>query len=78
MVFIGAGDILHQLAPVPAVDLGTTFDGRTFEGDGEARIVRHGDGRGLAIARMALHANLFGVHGLVGFEIIESAGSPSQ
>ena len=40
-------------------------------------IVGHGDERGLAVAGVAFDADLFGVDGFVGFEIIEgAAGSP--
>ena len=46
-------------------------------GDREALVVRHGDQGRLAIARVAFDADLPGVHGLVGFEIIErAAGAP--
>ena len=59
------------------MQLGAAFAGGADIGDGEARIVGHGDERCLAVAGVAFDADLFGVHGLVGFEIIErAAGAP--
>jgi len=77
MVFARPGDVFHQLAPIAAVNLGAAFAGGTDEGDGETLVIGHGHDRSLTIARVALQADLLGVHGFVGFKIIQdAAGAP--
>ena len=77
VVFARAGDVLHQLAEVAAVELGAALAGGADEADGEPRVVGHRDERRLAVAREPLDADLLGVDGFVGLEIVEgAAGSP--
>ena len=58
-------------------ELGAAFAGGADEHDGEALVERHRDERGLAVARDAFDADLLGVDGLVGLEIVEAArGAP--
>ena len=75
---IGGRDIAYLLAEDVPVELGAAFARGADVGDGEARVVRHGDQRGLAVARVALKADLFRVDCLVGFEVVEAAaGAPA-
>ena len=77
VILAGGGDVLHQFAPVAAMDLGAAFARGADVGDRKTRVVRHRDEGCLAVARVAFDADLFGVHGLVGLEIIErAAGAP--
>ena len=73
VVFAGAGQVLHGFAEIAAVQFGAAFAGGADEHDGEARVEGHGHQRGLAVARNALDADLLGVHGFVGFQIIQAA-----
>ena len=77
MIFAGGGDVFELFAEVAASELGAAFAGGADVGDGEARVVGHGDEGGLAVARVAFDADLFGVDGVVGFEVVEgAAGAP--
>ena len=59
------------------VEFGAGLAGGTDVADGEAGIVGHGDEGGFAVARVALDADLFGIDGFVGFEIVDAfAGAP--
>src|SRR5271166_1517995 len=78
MIFAGASDVFDNFSEVTAIEFGSAFAGRTYVGDRKALVVGHGDERGLAIARVAFDADLAGVDGFVGLEIVERAtGSPS-
>ena len=68
-----AGEVFNNLAPIAAGKFGAAFAGGTDLGNGETRVICHGDDGGLAIARMALDPDLFGIHGRVGFKIIQRA-----
>ncbi len=77
MIFGSGGDVFDLLAEVAAKDLGAAGAGGADEGDGETLVVGHGNERGLSVARETFDADLFGVNGGVGFEIVEgAAGSP--
>src|SRR6266568_8280384 len=71
MVSARASEVFHQLAENVAMKLGATFAGRADEADGEAPVVSHRHKRGFAVTRQAFDADLFSVHCLVGFEIVE-------
>ena len=73
MIAARAGEVLHQLTEDTAMQLCAAFAGRTDEADGEAPVVGHRHERRFAVARQAFDADLFCVHCLVGFEIIERA-----
>jgi hypothetical protein len=67
-----------RFAEVAAEELGAGFAGGADVSNGETRIVGHGDEDGIAVAGVAFEADLLGVHGFVGFKIVEgAAGSPS-
>src|ERR1022692_144997 len=73
----GRGDVLHDFAPIAAVQLGPAFSRGTDKSDREALVVRHSDDGGLAPTRMALQTDAPGVHRFVGLEIIQGApGAP--
>src|SRR5439155_25149228 len=77
VLFVRCGDVFHQLAPIAAVQLDATFAGGADKGYGQARVIRHGHDRSLAIARVALQAESLGVHGFIGLKLIQSAaGAP--
>ena len=76
VVFAGAGDVFHLFAAIAAIDFRAAFAGRADVGDGEARVVGHGDERRFAVARVAFDADLLGVHGFIGLEIIEARLAP--
>ena len=73
VVFAGAGEVLDRFAPIAAMQLRAAFAGGADQHDGEARVERHGDQRRLAVARDAFDADVLGVDGLIGLEIIEPA-----
>src|SRR2546429_10002876 len=73
VIFGGTGDILHQLAEVAAMKLRTAFARRADEANSEALVIRHRNERSFAVARESFDADLFGVNGFIGLEIIESA-----
>ena len=73
VVLAGAGEVLDRFAPVAAMQLGAAFAGRSDQHDREARVERHRDERGLAVARDAFDADLLRVDRLVGLEIVETA-----
>ncbi len=73
VVFAGRRYVLDEFTPVAAVQLQAAFAGGTDEGDGEALIVGQGDDGGFAVARMAFDADSFGIHGFIGFEVVERA-----
>ena len=75
VIFAGAGQILDRFAPVAAMQLGAAFARRADQHHREARVERHRHQRGFAVARDAFDADLFRIHGLVGFQIIEAARS---
>src|SRR5262249_26298897 len=71
------GHVLDLLAEMAAMQLDSSGPGRADEADGEARVVCHRDDGRLAVARQALDADPFGVHRLVGLEVIQRpAGAP--
>src|SRR5579871_1592989 len=77
VVLLGAGYILDGFTPVAAVELGSAHAGGADVADGEALVIGHGDDGRLAVAGVAGNADLFGIDGFVGFEVIESAaGAP--
>src|SRR5260370_41167119 len=78
MILAGSRYVSDLLPEIATVKLGAALSGRADVGNGETRIVGHGDERGFSIAGMAFNANLFGVDGVVGFKIVEgAAGAPS-
>ena len=77
VVLARAGEVLDRFTPVAAVQLGAAFAGRTDEDHGESGVEGHGHQGGLAVARNTFDADMLGIHGLVGFEIIQAArGAP--
>src|SRR3954471_13390195 len=57
--------------------ISASFAGRANKADCEALVVRHGHKRRFAVTRQAFNPNLFCIHFLGGFKIIESsAGAP--
>src|SRR4029077_14683225 len=77
VIFGSGSDVFELLAKVAAKDFCATSTGRTDKGDGEPLIGGHGDESGLAVAREALDGDVFGIDGVVGFEIVDSAtGAP--
>ena len=73
VILARAGEVLDRLAPIAAMQLGAAFAGRPDQHHREARIERHRHQRRLAVARNAFDADLLGVDGFLGFEIIEAA-----
>jgi hypothetical protein len=77
VVFAGASEIAHLLAEIAAVEFGAACSGRADVGDGETRVVGHGDQRGFAVARVAGDSDLPGIYRFIRFKIVEAAtGSP--
>ena len=77
MVFVDGGDIFHQLAQIAAVEFGAAFAGGADESNGKTRVIGHGYDSGLAVTGVALNSDVFGIHSLIGFEIVHGAvGAP--
>ena len=77
VILAGAGEVFDGFAEVAAQGSCSAFTGGADEDHGEARIVGHGDERGFAVAGDAFDADVFGVDGGIGLEIVEAAaGSP--
>ena len=72
-VVFAAGEAFDGLAEVAAKQRCAAFAGRADEHHGEALIEGHGDERGFAVARDAFDADMLGVDGGVGFEVVEAA-----
>ena len=75
MIFAGAGQVLDSFAPVASMKLGSALTGGTDQDHRETRIECHRHQGGFAITRDTFDADLFRIHGLVGFEIVEAARS---
>ena len=73
MVFSRSGEVLHRFSPIAAVQFGAALAGGTDEHDREAGVERHRHEGGLAVARDTFNPDVLGVHGFVGFEIIQTA-----
>src|SRR5262249_24647927 len=73
VIFVRTGEIFDGFAKIAAVAFRAGFAGRADEDESEARVEGHGDESGFAVAGNAFDANLFRVHGLVGFEIVKTA-----
>src|SRR5690348_14965504 len=73
VIFSRAGKIFDGFAKITAVEFGAAFAGGADEHKSEARVEGHGYERGLAVAGNAFNPDALGVHGLIGFEIIETA-----
>ena len=73
VVLARAGEVLDQLAEIAAVQLRPALARGADEADGEALVIGHRDERRLAVARESLDADLLGVDGLVGLEVVEGA-----
>ncbi len=76
MGFATAGDVFELLAEAAAGEVGAACAGGVDVGDGEARIVGHGDQRGLAEAGVAFDGDVVGVDGGVGLEVVDQAEAP--
>jgi len=73
VILAGTREVFHGLAEIAAVRLGAAFAGRADEHERKTRLERHGDERGLAVARDAFNADVPSIHGRQRLKIIESA-----
>src|SRR5207249_4758957 len=75
VIFPGAREILHRLAPVAAMELRSALTGRADQHDSAAGVESHGDESRLAVARYTFNSDLLSIDCFIRFQVIEAARS---
>jgi hypothetical protein len=69
----GRGEVRDGLPVIAAAESGAAFAGATGDRQGDARIVSAGPHHGLAQAGNAQDGDPRGIHGAIGFQVIDGA-----